>query len=266
MRTRLDPDQLAGYSENGYLVVYDFLEAAELSELTLAIEQTVARLGTARVVGNPELDEPDDFRHRVVKQRLNLWKVDPVVRRYLLDPGLGQMLCDLERIDGIRVWHDQTFFKPPGGQPTAYHHDLPNWSFSSDHGVQIWIALDDASRDNGCPYYLPGSHRLTRRDRTATIAGDVCALFELYPELEGIEPLAVELAAGGAIVHSGLTVHAAGANMTGRWRRAMTCQYMPDGATFNGKRSILSREQLAQLRVGDPLDDDRDFPLIFRRG
>jgi ectoine hydroxylase-related dioxygenase (phytanoyl-CoA dioxygenase family) len=265
MLTSIDAADAELYARDGYLVIPGFLSADELASLTEAVEATVRRIGRDRVVGNPDLAEPEAYRHRVAMQRLNLWKVDAAVRRVFMDPDLGRLLCDLEGIDGLRMWHDQTFFKPPWGEPTAYHLDLPNWSFTSPHGVQIWIALDDASRDNGCLYYLPGSHHLTGTDRTAPITGDVGALVDVYPALARIEPRAVELAAGGAVVHNGMTVHGAGANMTGRWRRAMTCQYMPDGATFNGRTSILTAAQLARLRIGDPLDDPSHNPIVFSR-
>ena len=60
-------------------------------------------------------------------------------------------------------------------------------------------------------------------------------------------------------------VHGAGPNMTPGWRRAMTCAYMPDGATWNGQRNILADEQIARLRVGSPLDDDAQNPLVWSR-
>jgi hypothetical protein len=265
MRVALGPADLTQYREDGFCVIHDFMSPVEITEFAGAIDVTVQRLGRRRVVGNPDLDEPQGHHHDVVKQRLNLWKIDPVVRRYLLDPELGRMLCDLEGIDDIRVWHDQTFFKPPWGRPTAYHHDLPNWSFTSPHGVQLWIALDAATRENGCLYYLPGSHRQTGADRTASILGEVGALFELYPDLAEQQARPIELPAGGAIVHNGLTVHAAGANMTACWRRAMTCQYLPTSARFNGRPSILTSAQRDALSIGDPLDDDHNHPLLFTR-
>ena len=43
----------------------------------------------------------------------------------------------------------------------------------------------------------------------------------------------------------------------------MTCAYMPDGSTYNGKQNILSDEQIARLKVGDPLNDDAQNPLIY---
>jgi hypothetical protein len=53
--------------------------------------------------------------------------------------------------------------------------------------------------------------------------------------------------------------------MTPGFRRAMTCAFMPDGATFNGIQNILSDEQLATLKVGDLLKDDEQNPLLYTR-
>jgi ectoine hydroxylase-related dioxygenase (phytanoyl-CoA dioxygenase family) len=72
--------------------------------------------------------------------------------------------------------------------------------------------------------------------------------------------------AGGAVFHNGLVVHGAGANMTPRWRRAMTCAYMPEGATYNGQPHwVLGKEWLEELQVGDPLDDESVLPRAYPR-
>jgi ectoine hydroxylase-related dioxygenase (phytanoyl-CoA dioxygenase family) len=80
-----------------------------------------------------------------------------------------------------------------------------------------------------------------------------------------IEPVSGECPAGSAVFHNGLTAHGAGANMTPRPRRAMTCAYMPDGATFNGQRNILPEEYFQTLQIGDVLDNQEQNPLIWSR-
>jgi ectoine hydroxylase-related dioxygenase (phytanoyl-CoA dioxygenase family) len=32
---------------------------------------------------------------------------------------------------------------------------MPYWSFFSPHALSQWIALDDATKDNGCMYFHP---------------------------------------------------------------------------------------------------------------
>lgn len=263
MNPRLALRDIRTYRRDGYLVLPGLFSPAELGELSVAVEEALQRLGCQQIAGNPDLHEAPDFQPRINLQRVNLWKIHGTVRRYLLDPGLGRALCALAGVAGIRVWHDQAFFKPPWANPTAFHVDLPNWSFFSERALQIWIPFDSATTSNGCLHYLPGSHRLVSVERNARLGDDVGAFFKLYPELAGREAVAVELAAGDAVVHNGLVVHAAGANMTPHWRRAMTCQYMPVGSTFNGNRSILSSAQRAALHVGDPLDDPAHFPAVW---
>ena len=46
----------------------------------------------------------------------------------------------------------------------------------------------------------------------------------------------------------------------------MTCAFMPDGATYNGRpHDMLAPEYVATLQVGDRIDDERVFPLVWSR-
>jgi hypothetical protein len=47
----------------------------------------------------------------------------------------------------------------------------------------------------------------------------------------------------------------------------MTCAYMPDGSTYNGKshRICIPEEYENRLKVGDVLDDNELLPLIWKR-
>ena len=65
---------------------------------------------------------------------------------------------------------------------------------------------------------------------------------------------------------SGLTAHAAGPNMTPRPRRAFAMLYMPEDATFNGKKGALPAEVYNRLNVGDLLEDPQHLPLVFSGG
>jgi len=90
-------------------------------------------------------------------------------------------------------------------------------------------------------------------------------IFEVYPDWAQQIAVPATMKAGDCSFHSGLLAHAAGANMTPGRRRAMTCAYMPDGATFNGIQNILSKERFESLQVGDILDDDAQTPLVWSK-
>ena len=275
MNNTITPEQLHSYRENGFLVIENFLDASELEHWRQttqeAVDERLASLSSSQSVGGSvaeieanrlKANEADDYYSQVFTQCLKLADTHEGMRKLMLDPALGQMIATLAEVDGIRIWHDQALFKPPFGNPTGWHLDNPYWSFSSPSAISIWVALDDATRDNGCLYYLPGTHKQATY-KNAAIGRNQADLFKLYPEWRAIESVAAPAPAGTAVVHNGLTAHGAGANMTNRPRRAMTCAYMPEGATFNGTRNILPAEYFNSLKVGDVLQDNIVNPLVW---
>ena len=266
MKTALNPEQIEQYQQEGWLIVDDFLGPDELNVLNEAVDAGVETMDRDKVSGahNEDIKDGDGtYYDRVFLQRVNLWRVNDTVKEFFLNPVLGAMLCQLAGIDGIRVWHDQTLQKRGWDNPSSWHMDVPNWSFHSPDAISIWIALNDATIQNGCMYYLPGSHKKADYERKGGFSPNVGALFAQYPEFREIEPVPAVMPAGAAGFHNGLMAHAAGPNMTPHPRRAMTCAYMPEGATFNGIQNILPQQRFASLQIGDVLDDDEQTPLVW---
>jgi hypothetical protein len=260
MRTALTQEQINEYRERGFLIIDSFLTPEELEKWRTCTEEAIGlRLAEGSLHNQ---GGSNDFYAQVFLQALKLADVHPGMRQIMTDPALGKMISELAGVEGIRIWHDQALFKPPFGNPTAWHLDNPYWSFSSKDSLSIWVALDDATLENGCLYYLPGTHK-TARYETVNIGQNQRDLFRAYPEWEGIASVATPCKAGAAVIHNGLTAHGAGANMTAKPRRAMTCAYMPDGSTFNGVRNILPEAYFNSLKVGDVLDDDVVNPRIY---
>jgi phytanoyl-CoA hydroxylase len=214
---------------------------------------------------DPFFHAEDAYYNSVFTQRINLWMTDPGVRELVLDARLGRIAAELAGVAGVRIWLDQALIKEPWSSPTAYHVDNPFWSFTSESAITIWIALTDSTLENGALCYIPGSHRVCQHSN-AEIGPSLGALFDIYPSLRAVDPVFCPVPAGSAVAHNGLPAHGAGANMTNRRRFAMTIAYMPDGATYNGQQDILTHEQAARLKVGDPLDDEAQNPLVFTRG
>jgi len=266
MNTHVTQKQIDSYQRDGFLILDEFLTQDEVDELIDAVSEAVAQMGKQKVAGdgNKDLVEGDSYYDKVFLQRLNLWKINDTIKEYFMNPDLGKMLCQLEGIDGIRMWHDQTLQKQPWGNPTGWHLDNPYWSFHSKHALSIWVALDDATIQNGCLYYIPGSHKISTWDNVE-IGQNIGDLFNAYPQFKDIEPAPAVMKAGMAGIHNGLTAHGAGANMTPYPRRAMTCAYMPDGERFNGQQNVLSKEYVETLKVGDLLNSEEHNPLIWSK-
>ncbi len=159
-------------------------------------------------------------------------------------------------------WNDQALIKMLWANPTSWHQDNTEWSFTSDHAISIWIALEDATPHNGCLYFVPGSHRKRYQDVATNMP--MSELFNQNPELAHVEPVPVLMRVGSCSFHNGLTVHGAGANMTPGTRWAMTCIFMPDGSTFNGQKNVLPQSYVDRLNVGDVMDDEDQVPLLYK--
>ena len=266
MKTTVTAEEIAHYRDQGYVIIDQFLSADELATFTAAIMDTVQQMGRRKLVGDGNKEyqyDKEGHTDYTFLQRINLWKSDQTVAGVLRSPEVGKMLCELASVDSVRIWHDQTLQKLPWANPTSWHLDGPNWSFHSRDVLSIWIALDDATIKNGCMYFVPGSHKSAQFEKNAEFGTQVGALFDVYPEWRELEAVPIELKAGSASIHNGMIAHGAGPNMTPKPRRAMVCIYMPDGMKFNGIQNILSSEQMAELKVGDSLNDNDQHPVVW---
>ncbi len=261
MNSNLTSAQIDYYRANGFIGIEDFLDDHEVAHWRHTTQEAVdQRLAEKGALNNQS--DPDNYYAQVFTQCLKLADSHAGMHELMFDPRLGGLAARLAGVNGIRIWHDQALFKPPFGNPTAWHLDDPYWSFDSRDSLSIWVALDNATTSNGCLYYIPGSQKTARYENVG-IGQNQADLFRIYPEWRSIAPIACPCRAGAAVFHNGLTAHGAGANMTNKPRRAMTCAYMPDGSVFNGKENILPKEYLAHLKVGDVLNDDIINPLIW---
>ncbi|WP_142685940.1 phytanoyl-CoA dioxygenase family protein [Chitinophaga polysaccharea] len=269
MNTLLTQKQIQSYREDGFLVIEDFLNQEELSHwrqvVTEAVEQREGRKmpGSDKKTGEDDgINKESEYFGKVFDQMINIWQTNDAAKQIMLDERLGKMAAELAGWEGTRIWHDQVLIKRPWANPTSWHLDTPFWSFTDRRALSIWVALDDATYENGCLYFIPGScHEASFENQG--IGKNMDAIFQVYPQLVTRRSVAAPMKAGSCSFHNGLTIHGAGANMTNGFRRAMTCAYMPDGAKFNGTKNILSDEQVASLKVGDLLDDDAQTPLIY---
>ncbi len=265
MNTNLNQAQIDSYQENGFIVIDDFLTPSELEHWRTVVDEAIAARGKTKLAGR-EGDEKwqagDGYYDKVFVQRINLWQDHDAMRDLMFDAQLGKMAADLAGVDGIRIWHDQALIKQAWGNPTGWHLDNPYWSFSSRQAISMWVALDDVTLENGCLYFVPGTHK-TASFENVNIGQNIGDLFREYPDWAKLEAVPAPMKAGSCSFHNGLVAHGAGANMTPGSRRAMTCAYMPDGSIFNGKANVLPAAYLAGLKEGDELNSDEQNPLIY---
>ena len=261
MREDVTDTEQESFQERGYLHVPAFLDGDELSRWRDAVGAEAERRLERQLAGQPAGHYATAYES-VFLQLMLMSRTSPDVRHLMHDERLGRLCARLAGVEGIRIWHDQALIKEPFANPTALHRDVPYWSFDSFDAISIWVALDDATLQNGCLYFLPGSQAMTDFE-TVGIGENMGELVVKYPQLATIDPVPVPCRAGDAIFIDGMVAHGAGPNMTRGYRRAMTCAYMPEGARYNGKRNILSEDYRATLSVGDVLDNEAELPLLY---
>ena len=134
---------------------------------------------------------------------------------------------------GVSVYFSQIFFKAPeGGGPKPAHQD--NFYFGPrdpEALVTAWIALDDATPENGCMSFGEGTHRGPVVAHVAP-PGEP---FNLQIPADVVARTAMTLAPvpkGGVSFHHGGVFHQSGANHSRRWRRACALHYVRNDNAF----------------------------------
>ncbi|ASY33107.1 MULTISPECIES: phytanoyl-CoA dioxygenase family protein [Streptomyces] len=114
---------------------------------------------------------------------------------------------------------------PHADVATPWHQDAAYWIDLPDkRAVSIWVALDDAVPDNGCMWYVKGSHKqpLRRHYETADGKNIQCDCSEDEPGAT-----AIPLGLGEGVAHSGTTLHYSRGNSTHSVRRAYILNFRP---------------------------------------
>ena len=107
--------------------------------------------------------------------------------------------------------------------------------------LTCWCGLDDATIENGCVQYVPGSHRWGLLDKP-DLAGNMMGIMDYLNEeqKEQFKPIPVEVKAGEAIFHHPLTLHGSGENKSNKPRRAFVINVFADGVSSDTNDELLA--------------------------
>jgi phytanoyl-CoA hydroxylase len=238
----LTEEQVAAFERDGFLAVPRLLSAAEVAALRQRTEQIImGEVPMPAEFGQFVQIEPalagQEFTGReklaAVRKMWQLWKFDPVFRELIYHPAIVGVVESLLGPD-LKFFGDQMLLKPPfHGSQKPYHQDSPYWPVDPPALVTCWIALDDATVENGCMRFLPGSHKqgiIPHRHLEGTHI-----VPEEYGAMDTTGEVSVELKAGGASFHHSCTLHETAANTTPYPRRAHTLAYMSARSRYTGK-------------------------------
>ena len=216
----LSPEQLAGYRENGYTLVRGFFDGDEISLLKRAAKE------------DRELDQHSFARGdgEGGEVRLSLWN-HPGDTIYGMFARCESVVNSAEQIlEGeVYHYHSKMIMKDARvGGAWAWHQDYGYWY---QNGVlaplltSVFIAVDPATRENGCMQVIPHSQDLGRVDHVLT--GDQAgADRERVEQILTRFPLEyVEMDPGDALFFHSNLLHRSDQNRSERPRWSMICCY-----------------------------------------
>ncbi len=114
-------------------------------------------------------------------------------------------------------------FKPPGiGGEVVCHQDSTFIYTEPESCVGFWFAIDDATVDNGCMYFIPGAHEMPLKQRNYR-REDGTYVIETVDDTPWPEDrVPAEAAAGTLVIFDGRMPHLSGPNRSAKSRHAYT--------------------------------------------
>ncbi len=263
----LTTEQLDRFHEDGYLVVEDVLDEADLAAIETEYEEIIERVskdladqGKIRPLTGATLSEKyieamrqlddmyDLYQHLDISLPLldeldpsHTMNAGPAVFRLLTNPRL---LDIVESIIGPEIYSNpvqHTRIKPPARHlesasldaniaATLWHQDSAVIDTDADETdmLTVWLAITDATIENGCLIVERGSHR---EEMTLHCPGKIFPAEIYIPEsiIDGDRVIPMEVRAGGAVLLHKMTEHGSLDNESDDIRWSFDLRYQPIG-------------------------------------
>lgn len=166
-----------------------------------------------------------------------LHDLDPVFAGFSRRPEFAAVAAALGPATPLLLQSMLIFKQPEIGGEVVLHQDATFLYTDPPSVLGLWVALEDATIENGCMWALPGGHRLGLKRRFRR-DGDSVAFVELdrtpWPERgpEGRPEVALEAPQGTLVVLHGLLPHRSGANRSARSRYAYALHVIDAAAAY----------------------------------
>lgn len=160
-------------------------------------------------------------------------RVSPIMREMIHHPAIAAVLermiaAHLPHWDGrVKCMQSMLFIKPPGKPGQAWHQDEYYIPTRDRSLCGAWIAIDDATIENGCLWVVPGSHRngylfpaQPPTDLDEYDGSNCCYGFDDRTAVP------VEVKAGSVVFFNGYLLHKSLKNRSQVYRRALVNHYM----------------------------------------
>ncbi len=170
----------------------------------------------------------------------------------------------------VALWNSSFFAKPAKtGSRTPWHQDGQYWAMRPLATCTVWIAVDDATIENGCLRFMPGSHKDQKILHHQINNRPGLALNQEVPveQIDESKAFDLVLKAGQVSLHDVYLLHGSEPNRSDRSRRGMTLRFMPTGSHYDRKieRELHDTKQYAWA-TRDQVERMQRLPLYLMRG
>ena len=254
---RLTEKQIRQFYQDGFIGPLDAFsreEMADFRQAMLEAEQSVSQTYGFVTPRDRHFENP------------RLWD-------YMKAPAITERLAQFLGPD-LLVWRTQMFHKPPKAPAIQFHQAstfmVEDYQDPALHPADrneifqltVWVAVDDATLENGCLDFIRGSHKNINTIRFGGEEGFYNAAFSLEFDRDPSRIARVPIKAGQFIIFTERCIHGSAANTTDRHRLAFNLRAIPTNvavypkkekyrSVYNGGKYDLKNWGVVQLRGED---------------
>ena len=224
----LTPEQIASFHEDGYLIIRNAFEQSGVDRI-IKFAKVDPQLA-ADVKENKNYDEGNEGIGTRLVYRGGL--SDDIYSAYGRSSRIvarAETLFD----DRIRHFYHLNMQKEPNTGGWQYHQDYGYHykEFLYPKFVSVMLALNPATKENGCIRVVRGSNRLGRLEHRQSGSQLITDPDRLAFVLEEMDEVYCELDPGDALFFDGNVLHASGPNLSDTPRWSMIYAYVPASNT-----------------------------------
>ena len=230
--------QFEQYQSDGYVVVEDALDAETVDRVKTRLREYThgdrdpegfqSQLEPAVERGDAHVDAEGDAVRKF--EGLGMVETDDVFRSIADNESIVDTAAELLG-PNLKLLRSAAMFKPPEvGSEKGFHQDAAYYPIQPMDHVTVWIALDEATPENGCMNVVPGAHRDGLLGHEAVEYDTDIVIAEGDVGREDAVPVPME--PGDALFSHCLVPHFTAPNTTDQWRRALIMSYMDARSRF----------------------------------
>ncbi|MBA3707820.1 MAG: phytanoyl-CoA dioxygenase family protein [Planctomycetes bacterium] len=222
---RLSTAEIEHFRREGYVSVADpIFSPAKFAALRAHFDGMLARLPAGT---RPEGMDVPHF-------------VDTTLFDWLFDDGLLDVVESILGPD-LALFSSHFICKPPGdGKRVPWHEDSAYWGdmLSPMEVVTVWLALDEATAQNGCMRVIPGTHRggYSDYEPVADPTTNVFGSEIKKHQFDASRAVDIVLKPNHANLHDGRLMHGSNFNTSGERRCGYTMRYVSTRTLLNPNR------------------------------